>query len=286
MKVKKYSILLGLLLPLYVWAGRIEADYGDYTIRKYYIGYYRQGNWQLADSVEVNVSGRFIRNLPDTLKGIVIMVAADDRTPATAFRNLTNENSLQFVYEGQDISYTTSWRNNSGYIKYGKGCQATAVLKALDSTLTRVQEHIYYIQKLIETTPGKDEFFTALYKGYAAEVKRFNSYCDSVAATFPMQSYMAVYARMFKQACPPKDVIKQNLTIWMAAHVFDYTNLHNALTADVPLFRGMLKYYFYISHPPGLVPEEKIKSSKETARQKLLEKSSGAAREMIRTFEG
>ncbi|TDW47389.1 hypothetical protein EV144_105413 [Flavobacterium sp. 270] len=281
MTLKYYWVLLALFLPLSLLAGKLEGDYGDYTVRKYYIGFYHAGNWQLLDSTEVNVSGRFSISLPDSLRGSIVVVAADDRTPNNAFKDLHGDISVQFVYEGQDISYTTSWRNNSGYLKYGKGCEATTALKQLNETLAKVQERIYYIQKLQEGISPKDAFYTDLHNQYVTEVKKFNSLCDSVAGNFPKDSYMAIYAAMFKQVCPPKGLTLADTNKWISEHMFDYTSLHNPFTADIPLFKGMLQYYFYINQPVGVVPQEEIEQSKANAKEKLLAKSSGAVREVV-----
>ncbi len=253
-------------------SARLHGDYGDNISKKFYVGIYRGNGFQLVDSVMISGSGTLDVSLKDDWRGIVI-VACGDYEPSwrEAFRNANPETSLQFVFDGQDIEYKTSWRNQSyhSYLKYGKGCGATVALKELNIRFNALQERMYYIEKLMEKTSESAKFYTSLQREFSDAAKRFNVFCDSTSNNFSGRQFMQLYCRMFKQVTPPPGLQPAQRPAWTAAHLFDYCDLQNPQTANIPLLKDKIRHYLYLSMPMGIASTDAIERSQKDAQERL-----------------
>ena len=254
----------------------LMGDYDGDISKKFYIGVYRNDGFQLVDSVMISSSGTLNVPLKDEWRGIII-VACGDYEPSwrEAFKNANHETSLQFVFEGQDIEYKTSWRHQSypSYLKYGKGCEATIVLKTLKSRYNALQERNYYMEKLMEKTPQKSKFQKELQREFASSAKTFNTFCDNIANNSPFSilnsPFIKLYSQMFKQVVPPNTLAFNQRAEWTAEHLFDYCDLKNPETANIPLFSDKIRQYLYLSMPLGVASTEAIEHSQKEALEKL-----------------
>jgi len=239
----------------------LHGDYGGTVSRKFYIGVYRDGSYQLVDSLIISDRGTISVPLRDEWRGVIIVACGDYvKSWEEAFRNANPETSLQFVFEGQDITYKTSWRHQSypTYLQYGEGTEATVALKSLNTQFNALQERIYYMEQLLKKTPQESEFQTALQQELSYSAEKFNLFVDSVTSNFKGLPFMTLYSQMFKQVMPPASVPLNQRAEWTAQHLFDYTDLQNPLTANVPLFMDKIHQYLYLNTPAGGTPTAAI----------------------------
>ncbi len=265
----------------------LHGDYGGDASKKFYIGVYRESGFQLVDSVFISQKGTLTVPLRNEWRGVII-VACGDYEPLwrETFRNANPETSLQFVFDGQDIEYKTSWRHQSypSYLKYGKGCEATVALKELNKRFNALQERMYYIEKLMEKTPeqgasnldtyNSGAFNAPLRVEFAYSVGNFNAFCDSVSNNFKGQTFMQLYCQMFKQVVPPNNIQFQQRPAWRAEHLFDYCDLKNPVTVNIPLFKDKIRQYLYLNMPVGVASTDAIEQSQKDALERLQAKCS------------
>ena len=250
----------------------LRGDYGGTVSRKFYIGVYRDKAFQLVDSLMISDAGILTVPLQNDWRGVIIVACGDyESSWQTAFQNANPETSLQFVFDGQDIEYQTSWRHQSypAYLKYGKGSESTIVLKELKMNLGRIQEKTYYMEKLLEKTSRESDFYKALQEELSKMATQFNTFCDSISADLPVQSFMRLYVQQFKQVVPSADLPMEQRPAWMAQHLFDYCDLQNPLTVHVPLFADKIRHYLYLNMPVGMTPSEDIERSQKEALERL-----------------
>jgi hypothetical protein len=254
----------------------IRGDYGDYTCRKFYVGLYRSGQYVIVDSFRVDIHGRFSID-PDLPAGCSLLIACGDNRPDNMpftrfFAGVSADSSIKLVCMNEDIQYITSWRNHSGYLKFVQGGKATDALKQLDSRLSYTQQRLFHIEKLYVSTTRGSSFSKTLEKEMQTEAGRFNAFCDSVSASFPKDSYMAIYATMYKQVTPAANPALDDPEEWKAEHLFDHVDLQNPVTADIPLFQGIIRHYHYLSQPKGLATTADMEAMWRTAKEKLVRK--------------
>ena len=277
--MKRYILLLVTFYSTLSYAVDIEksspilsGDYNGDASRKFYIGIYRNNGFQLVDSVMISEQGTISVSLKDEWRGILIVACGDyERSWSDAFRNANPETSLQFVFDGQDIEYETSWRYQShpAYLKYGEGCESTLALKELNKRYNVLQERIYYIEKLIEKTPKESIFQTELQREFSFFINVFNTFCDSVSNNFNGQPFMQLHSQLFKQVIPPDTLTFDQRAEWIAEHLFDYCNLQNPATANIPLFSDKIRQYLYLNMPIGIASTDAIERLQKEALERL-----------------
>ncbi len=276
MKTLVYSLLIIFFLQFsqIIFAGTLHGDYDGTASRKFYVGVYRDTGFQLVDSAMISEAGTLSVPLKNDWQGVII-VACGDYEPSwqEAFQNANPETSLQFVFDGQDIEYKTSWRNQSygKYLQYGKGCEATLASKILQAKLSALQERMFYMEKLMAVTMEGDAFNASLQEEFTRSVKVFNIFCDSIARQSPLGSFMRLYANMYKQQAAPAEISLSERPAWLAQHMFEACDLQNPMTANVPLFQEMIRQYLYLNTPVGMETVEKIEESRQTALERLQE---------------
>lgn len=267
--MNRIAIIVFILFFGKVSAVKITGDYGDYQCQKFYIGKYEKGDYILLDEFRVDIHGKFSIDLDLLEHCTLLIVCGEGKSSNQAFRESLGENSIKLVYIGEDIEYKTSWKNHSGYLEFLKGGQSYEVLNSLNSQLKQTRERIFYIEKLIQTTSPTDSFFESLSRALEKELKTFNDFCDNISKRFPKDSYMSLYATMFKQAIPIAKVNSADYKKWKAKYLFDHFDLKNSMVGNIPLFEDMLNYYLYLNQLEGIVSTKELELNQKEAIQMI-----------------
>lgn len=247
----------------------LTGDYQGYLYKKYYIGKYEKGKYVLIDSLELDSKGTFAKHLdPQIYTSNTLYVVASEGEYKEK-KNIANPHphgSIRFVYMGADISYQTSWRQETGYLRFLKGGEPSIHIKELNTRLEKTQVLLTQMEQLIGLLEGNDLFNKQLFKSYIEKVTLHNKYCQSIAAQYPKGTYMNVYALMFQQVVPQKGMIYNDFQTYRAKNLFQYTELKNSLVANVPMLPAMYKSYLYHNQPSGMVASDLIQKMQDDAK--------------------
>lgn len=266
---KKYG-LLGIIfcISLAVQAQTLSGDYTGFLYRTYYVGKYEKGNYVLIDSLKLNDKGTFSKPLnptiytPNTLYAVVSEGEYKKKNMASPHPH----SSIRFVYMGGDVSYKTSWKQETGYLNFIKGGEASNQIKELNNKLQIVQSQLNSIEQLMGLLEEADPLLKQLMEGYIQKATVFNTYCQSIAEQYPKGSYMNVYAQMYQQVVPEKRATYAAFQTYRAKNLFQFTDLRNPLVANVPMLLAMYSSYLYHNQPSGMVASDAIQKMQDDAK--------------------
>lgn len=276
MKIKLTAFIM-FYFSFLMQAQILSGDYQGYLYSKYYIGKYEKGKYVLIDSLQLDDKGTFVKQLdakiytPNTLYVVASEGEYKDK------KNIDNPHphgSIRFVYMGADISYQTSWRQETGYLSFIKGGEPSNHIKDLNIRLEKTQALLTQIEQLMGLLEKKDSFYKQLIKNYIVKATQFNKYCQSIAAQYPKDTYMNVYALMFQQVVPQRGMSYNDFQTYRAKNLFQYTDLKNTLVANVPMLPAMYKSYLYHNQPSGMVASDLIQKMQDDAKAYIQQNAS------------
>jgi thiol-disulfide isomerase/thioredoxin len=259
-----------------VQAQTLSGDYQGYLYKNYYIGKYEKGKYVLIDSLQVDPKGMYTKQLDSTIYTPNTLYVIASEFEYKENKNISNphpHNSIRFVYMGSDISYQTSWRQETGYLKFIKGGAPTDHIKELNIRLEKTQSLLTQMEQLLEQLEVTDPFYKRVMKSYAEKATVYNNYCQSIAAQYPKGTYMNVYALMFQQVVPKKKMSFKDFQTYRAKNLFQFTDLKNPLVANVPMLPAMYNSYLYHNQPSGFVATDSIQRMQDNAKTYLQKKA-------------
>lgn len=247
----------------------LTGDYQGYLYKKYYIGKYEKGKYVLVDSLELDSKGTFTKQLYSriyTSNTLYVVASEGEYKEKKNIANPHPHGSIRFVYNGADISYQTSWRQETGYLRFIKGGEPSNHIKELNTRLEKTQVLLTQMEQLMGLLEENDLFNKQLFKSYTDKVILHNKYCQSIAAHYPKGTYMNIYALMFQQVVPQKGMSYNDFQVYRAKNLFQFTDLKNSLVANIPMLPAMYKSYLYHNQPSGMVASDLILKMQDDAK--------------------
>lgn len=247
----------------------LSGDYQGYLYNKYYIGKYDKGKYVLIDSLTLDAKGAFTKELtpkiytPNTL---YVVASEGEYKEKKNIANPHPHGSIRFVYRGDDVSYRTSWRQETGYLNFIKGGEPSNHIKDLNLRLQKIQSLLGSMEQLLELVEIGDPFYNQVMNNYIEKATAYNTYCQSIAASYPKGSYMNVYALMYQQVVPQKGMSYKDFQTYRAKNLFQFTDLKNPLVANVPVLSAMYSSYLYYNQPSGMVASDVIEKMQDDAK--------------------
>lgn len=266
----KYSILWILLgLSFGISAQTLSGDYQGLLYNTYYIGKYDKGVFVLIDSVQLDAKGTFVKSLSPKLftpNTLYVVASAGEYNQKKSLANPHPHASIRFVYTGEDVSYQTSWRQETGYLKFIKGGKPNTDISELNTRLQKTQALLGGIESLMLMLENGDPFYNQLIDNYILKASTFNAYCQSIAASYPKGSYMNVYALMYQQVVPLEGMSYKDFQSYRSQNFFQFTDLRNPLVANVPMLPAMYRSYLYHNQPVGVEMSGIIQKMQDDAK--------------------
>ncbi|WP_438961599.1 peroxiredoxin family protein, partial [Nonlabens sp.] len=259
-----------------VQAQTLSGDYQGYLYKNYYIGKYEKGSYVLMDSLQLDQKGTFTKQLnpaiytPNTL---YVVASEGEYKQNNNIANPHPHGSIRFVYMGGDVSYQTSWRQETGYLSFIKGGEASNHIKALNTKLQSTQKVLTSMEQLWGLLNENDAFCTALMRNYREKTMAYNSYCQSIASQYSKGSYMNLYASMYQQVVPKENMTYEAFQTYRAKNLFQFTDLKNPLVANVPLLSAMYQSYLYHNQPSGMAKSTDIEKMQDDAKTYIKEQA-------------
>lgn len=247
----------------------LSGDYQGYLYPKYYIGKYEKGKYVLVDSLQLDAKGTFMKQLDAEIYTPNTLYVIANEGEYKEKKNIANPHphgSIRFVYMGKDVSYRTSWRQETGYLSFLKGGEPSNHIKDLNLRLEKTQTLLTSMEQLLELLEVGDPFYNQVMSGYIEKATAYNTYCQSIAAQYPKGSYMNVYALMYQQVVPQKEMNYKDFQTYRAKNLFQFTDLKNPLVANVPMLPAMYKSYLYHNQPSGMVASDVIEKMQDDAK--------------------
>ena len=247
----------------------LSGDYQGYLYPKYYIGKYEKGKYVLVDSLQLDTKGTFMKQLDAKIYTPNTLYVVANEGEYKEKKNIANPHphgSIRFVYMGKDVSYKTSWRQETGYLSFLKGGEPSNHIKDLNLRLEKTQTLLTRMEQLLELLEVGDPFYTQVMSNYIEKVTAYNTYCKSIAANYPKGSYMNVYALMYQQVVPQKEMNYKDFQTYRAKNLFQFTDLKNPLVANVPMLPAMYRSYLYHNQPSGMVASDAIQKMQDDAK--------------------
>ena len=252
-----------------IQAQTLTGDYQGYLYQKYYIGKYEKGKYVLIDSLQLDSKGTFTKQLDPkiyTANTLYVVASEGEYKEKKNIANPHPHSSIRFLYMGNDISYQTSWRQETGYLTFITGGEPSNHIKDLNIRLEKIQNLLTQMEQLLELLEVGEPFYNQLMNSYITKVTTFNAYCQSIAAKYPKGSYMNVYALMFQQVVPQKKMNYKDFQNFRAKNLFQFTDLKNPLVANVPMLLAMYKSYLYYNQPSGMAMSNVIQKMQDDAK--------------------
>ena len=268
MKIKLTAFIM-FYFSFLMQAQILSGDYQGYLYPKYYIGKYEKGKYVLVDSLQLDAKGTFMKQLDAKIYTPNTLYVVANEGEYKEKKNIANPHphgSIRFVYMGKDVSYRTSWRQETGYLSFTKGGEPSKHIKDLNIRLEKTQTLLTSMEQLMGLLDRNDNFYNQLIKRYIEKVSVFNKYCQSIAAQYLKGSYMNVYALMFQQVVPQKEMNYKDFQTYRAKNLFQFTDLKNPLVANVPMLPAMFKSYLYHNQPSGVVSSDLIQKMQDDAK--------------------
>lgn len=247
----------------------LSGDYQGYLYPKYYIGKYEKGKYVLVDSLQLDAKGTFMKQLDAKIYTPNTLYVVANEGEYKVKKNIDNPHphgSIRFVYMGKDISYRTSWRQETGYLSFLKGGEPSNHIKELNLRLEKNQTLLASMEQLLELLEVGDPFYNQVMSSYLEKVTVYNTYCKSIADNYPKGSYMNVYALMYQQVVPQKKMNYKDFQTYRAKNLFQFTDLKNPLVANVPMLPAMYRSYLYHNQPSGIVASDVIQKMQDDAK--------------------
>jgi thioredoxin-related protein len=247
----------------------LSGDYQGYLYPKYYIGKYEKGKYVLVDSLQLDAKGTFMKQLDAKIYTPNTLYVVANEGEYKEKKNIANPHphgSIRFVYMGKDVSYRTSWRQETGYLSFLKGGEPSNHIKDLNLRLEKTQTLLTSMEQLLELLEVGDPFYNQVMSGYIEKATAYNTYCQSIAANYPKGSYMNVYALMYQQVVPQKEINYKDFQTYRAKNLFQFTDLKNPLVANVPMLPAMYRSYLYHNQPSGMVASDVIEKMQDAAK--------------------
>ena len=247
----------------------LSGDYQGYLYPKYYIGKYEKGKYVLVDSLQLDAKGTFMKQLDAKIYTPNTLYVVANEGEYKEKKNIANPHphgSIRFVYMGKDVSYRTSWRQETGYLSFLKGGEPSNHIKDLNLRLEKTQTLLTSMEQLLELLEVGDPFYNQVMSGYIEKATAYNTYCQNIAANYPKGSYMNVYALMFQQVVPQKEMNYKDFQTYRAKNLFQFTDLKNPLVANVPMLPAMYRSYLYHNQPSGMVASDVIEKMQDDAK--------------------
>ncbi len=269
MKIKLKVSFFVFCISSFIYSQTLSGDYQGYLYQKYYIGKYEKGKFILIDSIKLDSKGFYSKNLDSKLytpNTLYVVASEGEYKEKKNIESPHPHGSIRFVYLGDDISYQTSWRQETGYLNFKKGGEPSNHLKELSIQLGKVQNIITSFDQLWRQLEADDDFYNHLINSYINKVTAFNNYCKNIASNYPKGSYMYVYALMFQQVMPQKGMKFIDFETYRAKNLFQYTDLKNPLIANIPLLPVMFRSYLHHNQPNGMVMSNEIQKMQEEAK--------------------
>jgi thiol-disulfide isomerase/thioredoxin len=266
-KIKLTAFLF--CFSFFLHAQVLSGDYQGYLYQKYYIGKYEKGKYVLIDSLQLDAQGTFIKKLnakiysPNTL---YVVASEGEYKEKKNIASPHPHGSIRFVYMGNDVSYQTSWRQETGYLNFIKGGEPSNNIKELNINLEKTQTLLTSMEQLLELLEVGDPFYSQLIDKYIQKVTTFNAFCQNIATKYPKGSYMNIYALMFQQVVPQKGVNFKDFQTFKAQNLFQFTDLKNPLVANVPMLPAMYRSYLYSNQPSGMAMNDVIEKMQDDAK--------------------
>lgn len=252
-----------------IQAQTLTGDYQGYLYQKYYIGKYEKGKYVLIDSLQLDSKGTFTKQLDPkiyTANTLYVVASEGEYKEKKNIANPHPHSSIRFLYMGNDISYQTSWRQETGYLTFITGGEPSNHIKDLNIRLEKIQNLLTQMEQLLELLEVGEPFYNQLMNSYITKATTFNAYCQSIAAKYPKGSYMNVYALMFQQVVPQKKMNYKDFQNFRAKNLFQFTDLKNPLVANVPMLPAMYKSYLYYNQPSGMAMSNVIQKMQDDAK--------------------
>ena len=269
MKIKIRFIVLFVFISFIMQAQVLSGDYQGYLYNKYYIGKYEKGKYVLVDSLQLDAKGTFVKSLDSkiyTPNTLYIIASEGEYKEKKNIANPHPHGSIRFVYMGNDVSYQTSWRQETGYLNFLKGGEPSNHLKDLNIRLEKIHTLLNQMQQLLVLLDVEDSFYKKVMDNYIQKVTAYNTYCQKIASNYPKGSYMNLYALMFQQMVPQKGMKYKDFQSYRAKNLFQFTDLKNPLVANVPMLPAMYSSYLYHNQPSGMVASDVIQKMQDDAK--------------------
>ena len=259
---KQYLYIITVVLLLFfsvnLRAARLAGSYDGTQCPKLSIGIFENGSYSLITSVTLDSEGKFDIQLPDNRKGVLLIACANGKPAQKALDEADNTSSLQFLYDGQDIVYETSWRWHSYYLKIKQGGAPTQLIDRLSELRSDLHEKLEPMGSLIDNTPAGSEFFATITKEYTRSIRSYNESVKEALSGAPNGSFLKTILTTITEPEPPTGLQGESLIEWLRLHLFDGIDLCAPLTYNSPFFTERLQRYFYIWKPEGLALESEF----------------------------
>lgn len=262
----------------------LSGDYQGYLYQNYYIGKFEKGKYVLVDSLQLDANGTFMKQLDPKIytPNTTYVVASEGEYKEK--KNIANphpHSSIWFVYVGKDVSYRTSWRQETGYLSFLKGGEPSNHIKDLSFRLQKTQTLLISMEQLLELLEVDDPLYKLVMSGYIEKVTAFNAYCQSIAANYNKGTYMNVYALMYQQVVPKKGMNFKDFQTYRAKNLFQFTDLKNPLVANVPILPVMYRSYLYLNQSSGVVNSDAIQKMQDDAKAYIQKNASPEVMEAL-----
>lgn len=269
MRIKINFTAILFCLSFLMQSQTLSGDYQGYLYQKYYIGKYEKGNYVLIDSLLLDAKGTFVKQLDPkiyTPYTHYVIASEGEYKEKKSISNPHPHGSIRFVYMGKDISYQTSWRQETGYLKFINGGESSNHIKDLNIRLEKTQALLTSMEQLMELLDFGDAVYKQIITGYIDKASAFNKYCLEIANNYPNGSYMNLYALMFQQVVPKKGMNFKDFQIYRAKNLFQFTDLKNPLVANIPMLPAIYRSYLYYNQPSGFVMSDLIQKMQDDAK--------------------
>lgn len=267
-------IILAVYCTFNVSAANLSGGYGGAQCPKFYIGLYHHGQYQCIDSVMVDTEGEFSTTLPDNRKGILLIACHNDKSAMEALNKADNTSSLQFVYDGQDITYKTSWRwhNSDDYLKVSEGGETTRLTGMYVKKRQELYERLASLEAVLDKTDPGSPFFTVVDTEYTETIEKYNRELCNAMSSAALGSMFETILMCLLEPEVPSGLQGEQRVDWLREHLFDHVDLSNPLVYDCPFFMNRLHQYLYIWQPKGMASENEIRQMKSQGIELLKEK--------------
>lgn len=288
MKTKKMIVYFFSCFSFFLQAQSLSGDYQGYLYQKYYIAKYNRGKYVLIDSLKLDVNGTYEKKInpkiytPNTL---YVVVSEGEYIEKKSITNPHPHNSISFIYMGDDVSYKTSWRQETGYLNFIKGGTPSNHIKELNKSLEKIQTLLNQMELVIKSLEINDTFYNLVIDDYIKKASIFNTYCQTIAEKYAKGSYMNLYALMYQQVVPQKGMTFNDFENYRAKNLFKFTDLKNPLVANIPLLSEMYKSYLFYNQPSGFVSSDKIQKMEDDAKTYIHENACPEVKEALNIQE-
>ena len=152
MKSKSTLFMVCFGISLLMQSQVLYGDYQGYLYPKYYIGKYDKGKYMLVDSLQLDAKGAFMKQLDAKIYTPNTLYVVANEGEYKEKKNIANPHphgSIRFVYMGKDVSYKTSWRQETGYLSFLKGGEPSNHIKDLNLRLEKTQTLLTRMEQLL-----------------------------------------------------------------------------------------------------------------------------------------